>query len=154
MFGAMSGLSDPHSTVVNQKIEVRTIVSAIFRALLESVDQFGCSNNEPKKLSSTVSKRSFFIKHQQTHLFRVKFVKSRLFQNGRRKTLKFHEKTCISFLNSDATQLGPFEHGTGDHSKQLRPFFYLVQNYFNSKLLLRLIIVISYQQLKFQQVFS
>ena len=63
MFGAISGLSDPHSTVVNQKIEVRTIVNAIFRALLESVDQFGCPNNEPKKLSSTVSKRSFFIKH-------------------------------------------------------------------------------------------
>ena len=133
----MSGLFDPHSTVVSQKIEVRTIVSAIFRALLESVYQFGCPNNEPKKLSSTLSKCSFFIKQQQTHLFRVKFVKSRLFQNGRRKTLKFHEKTCISFLNSDATQLGPFEHGTGDHSKQLNPFFLPGSKLFQFEIVIR-----------------
>ena len=38
---------------------------------------------------------------------------------------RLHEKTCNSYLNSDATS----EHAMSDHSKQLRPCLYVVQNY-------------------------
>ena len=38
---------------------------------------------------------------------------------------RLHEKTCNSYLNSDATS----EHAMSDHSKQLRPCLYVAQNY-------------------------
>ena len=46
-----------------------------------------------------------------------------------KKNTEISLKTYNSYLNPDAPQFLPFEHATGDHSKQLRLCLYMAQNY-------------------------